>query len=132
MKDLFRYLVILFVFFAIDILWIGFIAKSYYAKSIGFLMKKNPNWIAAICFYLLYIFGLLFFVVGPAIEKQSMIYAFWVGGLFGLISYSTYDLTNLATIKDWPLKLTIIDLIWGCLLTGTTCLIAYSIINNLL
>ncbi|MHB1155191.1 MAG: DUF2177 family protein [Eubacteriales bacterium] len=131
-RNILSYFIILAVFLVLDIAWIGFIAKKFYNKMLGFLMKKKPNLSAAVIFYMLYIFGLLFFVVNPALSKDSQLYAFIAGGLFGLISYSTYDLTNLATIKDWPLKLTIIDLIWGSVLSAVTSLASYHLILLLL
>ncbi|HNV97195.1 MAG TPA: DUF2177 family protein [bacterium] len=119
------------VFFAIDMLWLGLIAKNFYAKHIGFLMKTNINWLSAIIFYLLFILGVTIFVISPALEKNSWTHALLFGALFGLITYATYDLTNLATIKDWPLIVTIIDLIWGTILSSLVCLISFFIINKI-
>jgi len=132
LKNILSYLIVLGVFLVLDIAWIGFIAKNFYNKMIGFWMKKTPNWAAAVCFYLLYVFGLIFFVINPALSKGSWSYAMLVGGLFGLIAYSTYDLTNLATVKDWPLKITIVDLIWGSVLSAITSLIGYNLITAIL
>src|SRR5690349_5717593 len=106
------YLITLPVFFAIDMVWLGFVAKNFYAKQIGYLMKPDINWGAAILFYLLFIVGLIIFVIEPSLEKSSWVQALLLGTLFGLVSYATYDLTNLATVKDWPILITIIDLIW--------------------
>ena len=94
-------------------------------------MKDKPDWIAAILFYLLYIIGLVFFVIQPALDKSSWQYALFAGLFFGFITYATYDLTNLATLKDWPLKITIIDLIWGSVLGASVSVISYSIIKGL-
>jgi len=102
------YFIALPVFFAIDMVWLGLVAKNFYAKYLGFLMTPNVNWVAALVFYLLFIVGLVLFVISPALEKQSWTHALFMGALFGLISYATYDLTNLATIKDcrfWLLSL---------------------------
>ncbi len=121
------YLIALPVFFAIDMVWLGLVAKNFYAKQIGFLMKTNINWPAAIIFYLLFIVGLVVFVISPSLEKKSLIHLFFLGALFGLITYATYDLTNLATIKDWPLLVTIIDLIWGMVLSVLVSSITYLI-----
>jgi len=115
------------VFFAIDMLWLGLIAKSFYAKHIGFLMKTDVNWVAAIIFYLLFIVGLVLFVIAPALQENSWGHALLYGALFGLITYATYDLTNLATIKDWPLVVTIVDLIWGTILAALVSVISYFI-----
>lgn len=107
------YFIALPVFLAIDAVWLTLIAKNFYAKHIGYLMAKNPNLLAALIFYLIFIAGLVFFVITPALDKKMWIHALLAGAFFGLVSYATYDLTNLATVKDWPLLVTIIDLIWG-------------------
>ncbi len=121
------YLIALVVFVLVDGVWLGFIAKKLYQKEIGFLLSSNPNWLAAIIFYLLFLVGLVYFVLNPAIEKESIKTLLISGALFGLITYATYDLTNLATIKDWPLKVTIIDLIWGTSLSTLVSYITYYI-----
>jgi uncharacterized membrane protein len=121
------YLIALPVFFAIDLVWLVLIAKKFYSEQIGFLMRPDVNWIAAIVFYLLFIAGLVTFVIAPAVEKHSWLHALLYGAFFGLVTYATYDLTNLATTKDWPLAVTIVDLIWGSVLAASvsviTCLI---------
>jgi Predicted membrane protein len=94
-------------------------------------MKPDINWLAAIIFYLLFISGLVIFVILPAVEKHSLGHALIFGALFGLISYATYDLTNLATLKDWPLQVTIVDLIWGTVLASSISLITYLIANKI-
>jgi len=125
------YAIALPVFFAIDMLWLGLVAKNFYAKQIGFLMKSNINWAAAIIFYLLFIVGLVVFVIGPAVEKGSWVHALLFGALFGCITYATYDLTNLATLKDWPLLVTIVDLAWGATLGALVSVITYFIARSL-
>lgn len=125
------YLIALPVFFAIDMIWLGLVAKNFYASQIGFLLKPNVNWTAAIIFYLLFIVGLIVFVVSPALEKQSWLHAILFGALFGLITYATYDLTNLATTKDWPLLVTIVDLIWGAFLAASVSTITFLIATRL-
>jgi len=125
------YFVALPVFFALDMVWLGLAAKKFYGEQIGFLMKININWFAAIIFYLLFIAGLVFFVISPAVEKKSWLNALFVGALFGLLTYSTYDLTNLATLKDWPLLLTVVDIIWGMVLSTSVSLISYFIAMKL-
>ena len=97
-------------FLAIDTVWLTLIARSFYSKHLSFLMKTDVNFIAAGLFYLLFVVGLVVFSVLPAMEKNSWPQALILGGLLGLISYATYDLTNLATIKDWPLIVTIVDI----------------------
>ncbi len=119
------------VFFVIDMVWLVLVAKNFYQKQIGFLMKPDINWLAAIVFYLLFIAGLVTFVISPAVEKQSWVHALLFGALFGLITYATYDLTNLATIKDWPLLVTIVDLIWGTVLAASISVVTYLIANRI-
>lgn len=125
------YAIALPVFFAIDMVWLGFVAKNFYRSQIGFLMRGDVNWVAAIAFYLLFIVGLIFFVVTPAIEKESWTYAVLVGALFGLITYATYDLTNLATTKDWPLLVTFVDLAWGAVLAASVSTVTYLIAHKI-
>jgi len=112
------YVIALTVFFLIDMVWLGAVAKSFYRRHLGPMLSPKVNWAAAILFYLLFIVGLLVFVIKPAVLGGRPIQAFLLGALFGLISYATYDLTNLATLKDWPLTVTIVDLIWGSVLGG--------------
>ncbi len=130
MQNLKIYLVTTVVFFLVDIVWLGFISKNLYSKYLGHLMAPRVNWIAALIFYALFIVGLMFFVINPALAKKSLSYAIVAGGLFGLIAYSTYDLTNLATIKDWPLNITIIDIMWGTFLNAMTSGITFTIVQK--
>ena len=126
------YLIALPAFLLIDALWLGVVAKDLYQKEIGFLMGESVNWIAAAVFYLLFILGLTVFVIEPAIRRGQWITALSLGALFGLITYATYDLTNLATIKDWPLSVTVIDLIWGSFIGSIVSVITYFIITKLI
>jgi uncharacterized membrane protein len=125
------YAIALPVFFAIDMVWLGLVAKNFYRNQIGFLMTPNINWVAAILFYLLFIVGLVLFVITPAVEKGSWLHALLFGALFGLITYATYDLTNLATLKDWPLWVTIVDMAWGATLGALVSVITYFIAGKL-
>jgi uncharacterized membrane protein len=118
------------VFFAIDIVWLALVAKNFYKQQIGFLMKPDINWLAAIIFYLLFITGLIIFVITPSMVRQSWVHALLYGALFGLVTYATYDLTNLATVKDWPILVTVVDLVWGSLLAGSVSVITYLIANR--
>ena len=124
------YCIALPIFFAADMIWLGVAAKNFYAKQIGFLMKANVNWAAAILFYLLFLAGLVVFVIAPAVDKGSWARALLFGALFGLITYATYDLTNLATLKDWPLVLTVVDLTWGMVLAGSVSVATYLIASQ--
>ena len=111
------YLVSLAAFLAIDTLWLGLVASSFYQQYLGFLMAPSPNWFAAVIFYLLFIVGILFFVVVPGLESNSLKATLLRAALFGLIAYATYDLTNLATLRDWPALLSIVDMFWGTVLS---------------
>lgn len=124
-----KYFITLVIFFFIDILWLGFVARNLYLENLGHLMRDKTNWLAAIIFYSFFIGGLIFFVINPALKKESIAYAFLAGALFGFMTYSTYDMTNLATLKDWPLKTTIIDIAWGTFLNGLTSGVSFYIIK---
>ena len=117
MKLLLPYLAIVAVMIALDVLWIGIVARPLYARGIGHLMAEHPNFVAAIAFYLLYAIGLMAFVVLPRAPGAWQMAAAW-GAAFGFMAYMTYDLTNLATLRDWPLALSFIDVAWGCVATG--------------
>ena len=121
------YFIALIVFFLIDLFWLVVVARKLYQQELGYIMSEKPNWIVAALFYLIFIAGLVFFVINPAMEKNSWVFALLVGMLFGFITYSTYDLTNLATLKDWPIKITIIDLIWGSSLGGLVSTVTFFI-----
>ena len=125
------FLIALPVFFLIDIVWLVLVAKKFYQEQIGFLMKPDVNWFAAIIFYFLFIAGLVVFVISPAVLKNSWVHALLFGALFGLITYATYDLTNLATLKDWPLLVTVVDLIWGTVLASSISVITYFIAGKI-
>ncbi len=127
--DVRNYFVALAVFLAIDLIWLGFIAKPFYAKHLGYLMAPRANLAAALVFYALYVLGLMVFVVNPALTRESWLAALLPGLLFGLVAYATYDLTNLATVKGWPLIVTAVDLIWGSLVSGTTSIISYLLVR---
>jgi uncharacterized membrane protein len=111
------YFVTLMAFLAIDMVWLGLVARTLYRQYLGFLMAPAPNWLAAAIFYLLFIWGLLVFVVLPGLEHNALKSTLLRAALFGLIAYATYDLTNLATLKDWPWPITVIDMLWGTVLS---------------
>lgn len=119
------YLVALGVFMVVDFTWIGFVAKNFYREQIGYLLAPNVNWPAAIIFYLLFIVGLVVFVIAPAVDNHSLMRALLYGAFFGLITYATYDLTNLATTRDWPLLVTFVDMAWGAVLAASVSTITY-------
>lgn len=113
------YLLTVPVFFAIDMLWLGLVARRFYGENIGHLMAPSVNWPAALTFYLLFIVGIILFAVVPALRSGSLRTALAWGALFGFFTYATYDLTNLATLRDWPLKVAMADIAWGVVLCST-------------
>ena len=117
-KLILSYLLTTLVFFAIDMVWLGFIAKNLYRKYLGDFLSDAINWKAAIIFYLIFIVGIFIFAIMPAVEKNSIAKAIIYGAMFGFFTYATYDLTNLATLKNWPLQIVFIDMAWGALLTA--------------
>lgn len=119
------YLVTVPVFFLIDMLWLGVIAKNFYQKKLGFLLSPQVNWTAAIIFYLFFIVGIIIFAVTPGLEAGSIRKTMLMGALFGFFTYATYDLSNLATIKDWPLIVTFVDIVWGTTLSTLVATASY-------
>jgi uncharacterized membrane protein len=112
------YLMTAVVFFSLDMLWLGMVARGFYRRHMGPLLADRVSWTAAIVFYLLFIAGILLFAVFPALDKGSLGRAVLLGCLFGLVTYATYDLTNLATLKGFPPIVAFVDLAWGTVLTG--------------
>lgn len=133
--DLLKYLTVYFSFLitllVIDLIWLLGIAKSLYRDEMGSLMASEPKLLAGLGFYLLYALGATIFVTIPAISKQSWLYAAQYGALFGFFCYMTYDLTNLAVIRDFPMRLAFIDIIWGASVTACSATIAYWIGSKL-
>jgi len=123
---IYLYLLTVPVFFIIDMIWLGLVAKNFYQDQIGFLLGP-VNWTAAIIFYLLFIVGILVFAVLPALDAGSLTKAILLGAFFGFVAYATYDLTNLATTKDWPLTVTLVDMVWGAVLSASVATASYLI-----
>ena len=109
---------------ALDSIWLTKVAPKFYKSNIGHLMTDNPNLLAAGLFYVIYIVGLVVFVVQPAVADKSVAFAATRGALFGIVAYSTFDLTSQAVFKDWPIKVTAVDLLWGTVLTAGVCSLA--------
>lgn len=108
-----------FVFFlVVDFIWLSNAARLIYRPQIGPLLLDKPLLPAAVAFYLLFGVGLAVLVIRPALDASSIFAALWMGALFGLVAYGTYDLTNAATLKGWSLTVTIVDMLWGCILAG--------------
>lgn len=125
------YAIALVIFFAIDIIWLGFIAKNLYREKLGFILSDKVNWVAAIVFYMIYIAGIIYFAILPGVASGDVVTALIKGALLGALCYATYDLTNMATIAKWPLIITVIDIIWGAFLTGSVAALTTLIYNKL-
>lgn len=110
------YLLTIPVFFAIDLIWLGVVAKNFYQNNLAHLLSPEVNWPAALLFYFMYIAGIILFAVKPGLDAGSLAKAAIWGALFGFFTYATYDLTNLATLRDWPIKVVIVDIAWGTIL----------------
>ena len=120
------------VFFVIDIIWLGVVAKGFYQKNLKYILSPDVNWTAAIIFYLIYIAGILIFAVLPAVAKDSLRHAAVWGALFGFFTYATYDLTNLALLKDWPIIIVIVDILWGVVLCSAVAALSFFVAKGLL
>ena len=118
------YFITLIAFLAIDSLWLGLVAPLFYQAQIGYIMAESPNLLAAGLFYLLFIFGMVVFIVEPGVREGTLMKAVARGALFGLVTYATYDLTNLATLEGWPVLVTVVDLIWGTILSAAVTLVS--------
>jgi len=129
MEFLKSYLIAFVIFLLVDIIWLSVVASKFYKKHLGYLMKEKPNYIAALVFYLVYIAGLVYLVILPAIQSGVITDAILGGLVFGFVAYATYDLTNLATIKEWPMLVTVVDLAWGSSLSIIISLGTYLIYN---
>jgi len=115
---IFSYLLTFLVFLIVDMLWLGVIAKGIYQKYLGGFLSDNVNWTAAFIFYFIFVLGISIFAIYPSVNKDSVNNAILMGALFGFFTYATYDLTNLATLKGWPLSIVFIDIIWGSFLSA--------------
>lgn len=113
-----------------DAFWLSVVANKFYKSQIGSLLLGRPNMIAAIAFYVIYVIGVVVFVLSPALDKGSWQYALGYGVLFGFVAYATYDLTNMATLKGWTTKIVIVDMLWGAVLTGAVACLAYLVIKS--
>jgi uncharacterized membrane protein len=119
-KYLAAYLAAALVMIALDVVWLGLIAKGTYQQSIGHLMSEKPNLLAAVAFYVIYAGGLLVFTLVPQADDAAWGRPMLMGALFGLVAYATYDLSNYATLKNWPLGLTLLDMAWGSAISAVS------------
>lgn len=129
MNNIAHYLLAASLFIAIDAVWLSTMSKRFYRKQIGKLLADKPNFAAAAVFYAIYILGIIVFVLNPALEKDSLSYAILGGALLGITMYATYDLTNQATLKQWPTVLTVVDMAWGAFVTSIVATLTFLIVN---
>ncbi len=123
------YLLTFIVFLIVDLFWLGIVAKNLYQKYLGGFLTDRVNWTAAIIFYLIYVVGISIFAIYPAVNKGSVLNAILMGALFGICTYATYDLTNLATLKGWPLPIVFIDIFWGAVLSAIVSFSGFHIVK---
>jgi uncharacterized membrane protein len=130
MQYLFLYLASAIIFFAIDMLWLGLVAHKFYQSELAFVLSPQVNWTAAFIFYGLYLAGVLYFAAMPALKTGQWSLAVLNGALLGGLCYATYDLTNMATIAKWPLKVVVVDILWGIFLTAAVAGLSYWVGKN--
>ncbi|MDX1667023.1 MAG: DUF2177 family protein [Saprospiraceae bacterium] len=132
MKALFSYLLALMLFTAMDLLWLGKIARSFYQRHLGPWLRAETHWPAAIAFYLIFIGGLWFFAIRPAIQTGDLRIAGGYGAIYGLCTYATYELTNHATHREWPAAILLPDMLWGTVLSAVVALLTVFFIGKIL
>ncbi|MCB2224922.1 MAG: DUF2177 family protein [Actinobacteria bacterium] len=120
-------LIALPVFFTVDLVWLGLVARTFYRRQMGALLRPTTNWVAAVAFYAVFVAGLVVLVTAPAYDAGSWGDALWRGAVFGFVTYATYDLTNLATLRDWPVPMTFADLAWGTVLAASVSTATYGL-----
>lgn len=129
---IYAYLTSFITMAVLDAAWLGLIAPTFYRKHVGFIMAATPNWVATAAFYLIFILGVTFFVVFPQWQgSNGYLKVALTGALFGFVTYATYDLTNQATIKNWPAIVTIVDLVWGTVLVAAVCTVSVFVLRTL-
>lgn len=126
------YVMTALVFLAIDYVWLSQVATRFYFDRIGHLLMDRPNMAAAAAFYLIYVIGIVIFAVGPALRYDSLVHAALFGALFGFFTYATYDVTNYATLKNWPLAVVVVDVAWGTVLSSVSAAVGYYLSRQVL
>jgi uncharacterized membrane protein len=132
MTHLVAYLTTAVVFLVVDAIWLGLVANRFYASQLGEMMRSPPDFRIAAGFYAVYVIGIVIFAVAPALEADAWRTALVKGALFGFFAYATYDLTNLATLEGWPLRLSVVDLVWGTGLTAGSALAGFVLTKRLI
>jgi uncharacterized membrane protein len=131
MTHVVAYLTTAVVFLAVDAVWLGVVARDFYAARLGDLMKSQPDLGIAAGFYAVYVVGVVIFAVAPALAADAWRIALVKGALFGFFAYATYDLTNLATLEGWPVTVSVVDVVWGTGLTAGSALVGYALTKRL-
>jgi len=126
-----QYLVAAAAFCLIDFIWLGTVAKQLYADRMGHLLADKPNLAAAVVFYAIFVAGLVYFVIQPAVAAESWTKALIAGAFFGFVTYATFDLTNLAVLKDYPFSIVPIDMAWGTFLAASVSVATYAVVQAL-
>lgn len=124
-----HFLLAVVIFGAIDAVWLVAIASKFYKKYLGYILAPKADLKPAVVFYVLYIIGLVVFVIDPALARNSVGYAISHGALLGLVMYATYDLTNQSTLRNWPYQVTIVDMIWGTFITALVATLSFLILS---
>jgi len=124
-KLVWLYLITFAAFLVIDFVWLTTMGDRFYRAQLGSLMREQANLPVALLFYVFYVVGVLVLAVMPGVEAESVVKAAAYGALLGFVAYGTYDITNLSTIRDWPVVVTVVDLVWGSVLTGSVATVGY-------
>ncbi|MEO8105665.1 MAG: DUF2177 family protein [Candidatus Saccharibacteria bacterium] len=128
---IYAYITSLVTMAVLDAAWLGLIAPTFYKKHVGFIMADKPNWYATVAFYLVFVLGVTLFVVYPGWKvSDSLMNIARAGAFFGLVTYATYDLTNHATLKNWPVIVTAVDMVWGTLLMAAVATVAVVLLKT--
>ena len=127
MKLLIDYLLTVFIMIGLDSVWLGVVAKGFNKKHLGHLMRDRFQVVPALLFYLIYAAGLVYFVINPSFEHKRLAKIVLSGAFLGMVAYSTFDLTSLAAFRDWSVKLTVVDILWGTFMSGLTAFLVFKL-----
>lgn len=124
------YFTILASLVVLDSIWLLVVAKTFYKKYLGYILSETVTYWPVVLFYTIYAFGIMYFVVNPALEAKSLTLALQRGAFLGLLAYGAYDFTNHATLAKWPIQITVVDLLWGITITAIASAVAYLVISR--
>jgi uncharacterized membrane protein len=130
-KTIITYAITLIAFVAIDLVWLGWLARATYMSEMGDLLRKQPNLVAAVIFYAVYAAGLMFFAISPGLKSGSLVYTIGLAAALGFVAYGTYDLTNLSVMNGFSVKIAVIDLVWGTCLSAIASAVTFLIVSKL-